>query len=85
MSLDGPTLNVAMDTRISAPEVSKSFRGKSGGFFKDGDGRVVVPVKITGPVENPTVSLDTEKLLAKGMPASKEKNLGSLFRQLFRR
>jgi hypothetical protein len=85
MTLDQPKLNVSMETTLSATSVAKSVTGKAAGFFKDGQGRVVVPLKITGPVENPAVNLDTEKLLAKGMPLSKQKGFGSLFRQLFRR
>lgn len=85
MTLDQPKLNVAMDTALLARSMSRSVTGKAVAFFKDGEGRIVVPLKITGPVENPAVDLDTEKLVAKGMPLSKEKNFGSLFRQLFRR
>jgi hypothetical protein len=85
MTLDRPRLNVAMDTRLAAASIGRSVTGKTAGFFKDADGRIVVPLKITGPVENPAVNLDTEKLLAKGMPLSKEKSFGSLFKQLFRR
>ena len=53
-------------------------------FLKDGKGRVVVPLKITGRVENPSVNLDSEKALARGIGGNVEKGLGSLFKNLFR-
>ena len=85
MTLDQPKFDVAMETALSARSISRSLTGKAVGFFKDGQGRIVVPLKITGPVENPAVNLDAEKLIARGMPVSKEKTFGSFFKQLFRR
>jgi len=85
MTLEQPRFDVAMDTALSARSMNKSMTGKAVGFFKDGQGRVVVPLRITGPVENPAVNLDAEKLIANGMPVSKQKSFGTLFKQLFRR
>jgi hypothetical protein len=62
----------------------RTGKGKTVAFFKDSQGRIVVPLKITGPVENPAVNLDVEKLAQKGMTQSMEKSVGSFFKQLFR-
>jgi hypothetical protein len=85
MTLDQPKLNMAIDTALSPQVLARSGREKSAKFFKDGQGRVVVPLKITGPVENPAVNLDGEKLVQRGMTQPMEKGFGSLFKQLFRR
>jgi uncharacterized protein involved in outer membrane biogenesis len=85
MTLDQPRLNMAIDTAVSAQVLARSGKGKPPTFFKDGQGRLVVPLKITGPVDNPAVNLDGEKLVERGMAQSKEKGFGSFFKQLFRR
>jgi len=54
-------------------------------FFQDSQGRIVVPLKITGPVQSPSVNLDTEKLSEKGMTRSLGKSFGAFFKQFFRR
>jgi len=43
-----------------------------------------VPLKITGRVENPSVNLDSEKALARGIGSRAEKCLGWLFKNFFR-
>jgi hypothetical protein len=53
-------------------------------FLKDSQGRIVVPLKVTGRVEDPSVNLDSEKALARGIGSNAEKGLGSLFKSLFR-
>ena len=85
MTLERPTLNMALETALSGEASSRIERGRAASFFKDREGRVVVPLKITGPVENPSVNLDSEKVLGKGMNEKMEKGLGSFFKQLFRR
>jgi len=84
MTLDQPRLNMAIDTAVSPQIFARSGGGKTAKLFKDGQGRIVVPLKITGPVENPAVNLDGEKLAQKGMTQSMDKGLGSFFKQLFR-
>jgi hypothetical protein len=76
---------MALETALSGEASSRIERGRAASFFKDRKGRVVVPLKITGPVENPSVNLDSEKVLGKGMNEKMEKGLGSFFKQLFRR
>jgi hypothetical protein len=43
-----------------------------------------VPLRVVGPVENPSVDLNTAKLAATGLPQNAEKGLSSFFKQLFR-
>jgi AsmA protein len=85
MTLDRPTLNMTLQTVLSGEASSRIESGRAASFFKDREGRVVVPLRITGPVENPSVNLDSEKVLGKGMNEKMEKGLGSFFQQLFRR
>jgi hypothetical protein len=85
MTLDRPTLNMAMETALSNQASARVGRGRAATFFKDGQGRIVVPLKITGPVENPAVNLDSEKVLTQGMGEKMEKGLGAFFKQLFRK
>ena len=85
MTLDRPDLNLAIEARLSAQASARAGRGRATTFFKDGQGRMVVPLKITGPVENPAVNLDSGKMAEKGITRSLEKSLGSFFKQLFRR
>ncbi|MBI2988804.1 MAG: AsmA family protein [Deltaproteobacteria bacterium] len=60
-----------------APEVSgRAGSGRAATFFKDSQGRIVVPLKITGPVGNPSVSLDASKVVKKG--------IGQLFERFFK-
>jgi hypothetical protein len=44
----------------------------------------VVPLKVTGPVENPSVNLHAEKLVEAGLPQNAEKGFSSFFKRLFR-
>jgi hypothetical protein len=85
MTLEHPTLNVGIETTISPQVAGRAGKEKPMAVFKDSQGRIVVPLKITGPVENPAVNLDGEKLAQKGMTQSMEKGVGSFFKQLFRR
>jgi uncharacterized protein involved in outer membrane biogenesis len=85
MTLEEPALNLAVETVLSAQASARSRTAKAAAFFKDSRNRIVVPLKITGRIANPTVNLDTEKLAQKGMGRSLEKNLDSLLKQKFRR
>jgi hypothetical protein len=85
MTLDRPVLNMGIETALSAQTLAKAGRGNPATFFKNGQGRIVVPLKITGPIESPVVNLDGEKLARRGMTESTEKGFGSFFKQLFRR
>src|SRR5207253_1452299 len=77
MTLNQPTLDMAIETALSGLALSRAGRGRTATFFKDSQGRIVVPLKITGPLENPSVNLDSEKLLKRGMGENTEKGLGS--------
>lgn len=82
MTLEQPTLDMAISTALS-PQAS-GRTGRSAKFFKDKQGRIVVPLKVFGRVENPSVELNGAKLVEAGLPVSREKNFSSYFRQLFR-
>jgi uncharacterized protein involved in outer membrane biogenesis len=85
MTLNQPHLNMAVETTLSADASAQVSRGKPVGVFKNSDGRVVVPLRITGPVENPSVNLDASKLTERGVTRSLGKSLGNFFNQFFRR
>ena len=85
MTLAQPDLDMAVETTLSAEASARVSHGKTATFFKNSDGRVVVPLKITGPVRNPSVNLDTDKLAEKGVTRSLGKNLGNFLNQFFRR
>jgi uncharacterized protein involved in outer membrane biogenesis len=85
MTLDRPNLNIAVETTLSPEASARATRGKAMTFFQDNQGHVVVPLKITGPVQKPSVNLDTEKLAEKGMTRSLGKNFGDFFKRFFRR
>jgi len=84
MTLEQPTLDMALDTALSAQASARAAAARAATFFKDRQGRIVVPLKVTGPVENPAVNLNTEKLANGALPPKVEKNFSSFFKQLFR-
>jgi AsmA protein len=85
MTLNQPYLNMAVETTLSADASARASLGKTVTVFKNSEGRIVVPLRITGPVENPSVNLDAAKLTEKGVTRSLEKNWGNFFNQFFRR
>lgn len=85
MSLDQPTLNMALEATLAPQASARSSRGKTTVMLKDNHGQIVVPLKITGTVENPSVNIDGEKMAQKGIAKSAEKSFGLFFKQLFRR
>lgn len=85
MTLNQPSLNMTVETTLSTEASARVNRGKAVTFFKNSEGRVVVPLRITGPVENPSVNLDASKLTEKGVTRSLDKNLGTFLNQYFRR
>lgn len=84
MTLDQPTLNIALNTALSPQASAQTGRGRPVTFLKDRQGRVMVPLKVTGPVENPTVNLNAGKLSETSLPKAIEKGVGSFFKNLFR-
>jgi len=85
MTLDQPTLNLTIEATLSQPASARTVHGTTPAFFKDSQGRIVVPLRITGRAESPSVNLDTAKLTERGMGRSLEKGVGSFFKQLLRR
>jgi hypothetical protein len=84
MTIDQPALNLAINTALSQQASTRAGRGRITTFFRDKQGRIVVPLKVIGPVENPSVDLNAGKLAETGIPQTVEKGVGSFFRQLFR-
>jgi AsmA protein len=84
MTLEQPTLDLALSTALSPQASARTTHAKISTFFRDKQGRVVVPLKVTGPVENPSVNLHAEKLVEAGLPQNAEKGFSSFFKRLFR-
>ena len=84
MTIEQPMLNLALDTSLSPQASNRAGRGRMTTFFKDRNGRIVVPLKVAGPVENPSVELNTTRVAQSGLPQNAEKGFSSFFRQLFR-
>ncbi|MGH7886737.1 MAG: AsmA-like C-terminal region-containing protein, partial [Candidatus Binatia bacterium] len=84
LTLEQPTLSMELRTALSPQASARAGRGRATAFFKDSQGRVIVPLKVSGPLENPAVNLHSEKLVESGVPKSAEKGLGSFFKGLFR-
>jgi AsmA protein len=84
MTIDQPTLNITLETALSSQASARAGRGRATAFLKDNQGRVVVPLRVTGPVENPAVNLNSEKLAETALPKAIEKNFSSFFKNLFR-
>jgi hypothetical protein len=84
MTIERPSLNIAMEVVLSAQASARAGKGKTANFFKDSQGRIVVPLKIAGPVDNPSVDLDSSKVLQRGSGKVGEKGFGTFFKQLFR-
>lgn len=84
MTIEQPMLNLALDTTLSPQASSRAGRGRMTTFFKDRQGRIVVPLRVAGPVENPSVELNTTRVAQSGLPQNAEKGFSTFFRQLFR-
>jgi hypothetical protein len=84
MTIEQPTLHMVLDTTLSPQASARAARVRASTFFKDRQGRIVVPLKVTGPVENPSVNLNAQKIAETGLPQNLEKGFGTFFKQLFR-
>lgn len=85
MTLDKPFLNLALTTTLTQQTSARAGRGRGAAALKDSKGRMVVPLKVTGPVGNPTVELNAGKLTDIGVPKNLEKGLTAFFKDLFRK
>ena len=84
MTLNRPVLDMRLDAALSSAASARAGRTRGVAILKDSRGRVVVPLKITGRLENPAVNLDSEKALARGIGSRTERGLGSFFKNFFR-
>jgi AsmA protein len=80
MTLNRPVLNLRLDAALSPGASSRS--GRAGIHFKDRRGRIVVPLKITGRAENPSVHFDSERAFKRGVDGNVQKGLAPLFKNL---
>jgi uncharacterized protein involved in outer membrane biogenesis len=86
MNLEPPTQDMALETALAAEVSARVGSSKATTFFKDSQGRLVVPLKITGPAKSPSVNLDSAKLLKKGPGQMlEERGKGSVLDRLFKR
>jgi len=85
MTIEQPTLNITLDTALSPRASARAAGARLATFLKDRQGRVVVPLRVVGPVENPSVDLNTARVATPGLPPNVEKGFSSFFQQLFRR
>lgn len=85
MTLEQPKLDLAVETTLSRQVAARVPKARAVNSFKDPQGRIVVPLRLSGPMESPAVNLDTERIVQKGISGSQEKNFSALVKQLFRR
>jgi AsmA protein len=85
MTLASPSLDLSIEVALS-PEVSaRAGGGQAATFFKDDKGRIVVPLRIRGPANKPSVDLDKEALVRKGVGRFLERGKGEILERLFKR
>jgi uncharacterized protein involved in outer membrane biogenesis len=84
MTLDSPVLNLTVETILSSQASARAGKSKLTSAFKDSRGRIVVPLKITGSLENPTFELDGEKMQKRGISEKTQRGLIAFFEQLLR-
>jgi AsmA protein len=86
MNLETQTLDLGIEAAL-APDVSaRAGSGKATSFLKDKQGRIVVPLKITGPAKGPAVNVDSQKLVTNGLgDILQERGKGSPLDRLFKR
>lgn len=84
LTLDKPTLNMALETKLLATPAARNIRGRTAALFKNAQGQLVVPLKVRGPLENPEVDLDISKVAQNTPMQTLEKRVGSLLKKLFR-
>ena len=84
MTIEQPILDVAVSTALSPQVSARAGHGRMTSYFKDKQGRIVVPLRISGPVENPSLDLNAGKIAETGLPQNVEKGFSSFFKRLFR-
>ena len=84
MTLEQPALDILLNTTLSPQASARTGGGRSVRFLKDHQGRIMVPLRVAGPVENPSVNLNVAKLSESGLPKTVEKGFSSFFKHLFR-
>lgn len=85
MTLTSPLLDLSVQAALS-PEISARAGGaRAAAFFKDEQGRIVVPLRVKGPADRPSIDLDKEKLVRKGLGQFLERGQGEFLDRFFRK
>ena len=84
MTIEKTILDVALSTALSPQVSARAGHGRMTSYFKDKQGRIVVPLRISGPAENPSVDLNAGKIAGAGLPQNVEKGFSSFFRRVLR-
>jgi AsmA protein len=86
MNLEAQTLDLGIEAALASDISARVGSGKAGTFFKDKQGRIVVPLRISGPAKSPAVNVDTKKLVTKGLEGIlQERGKGSPLERFFKR
>ncbi|HEX2227777.1 MAG TPA: AsmA family protein, partial [Candidatus Binatia bacterium] len=85
MNLEAQTLDLGIEAALASDISARAGGGKAGTFFKDNQGRIVVPLTISGAAKSPAVNIDTKKLVTKGLGSIlQDRRKGSPLDRLFR-
>ncbi len=85
INLSPPSLDLRLAATLSQQASTQTAGARTSTFFKDSEGRIVVPLKVAGPVRAPSVSLDAEELIRKSTGQLFKQGSGSFFERFFRR
>lgn len=83
MTLERPTLDMELSTALAQQASARAGRSRMANFFRDGQGRIAVPLKVAGPLDNPSINLNVSKLAESGLPKNLEQAFSSFFNRLF--
>lgn len=76
VTLADPSLDLRIEAALDPALSGRLAGGKTAAFFKDSQGRIVMPLRVTGAVDSPSVSLDSVDAVKRG--------IGRLFEQFFK-
>jgi len=74
--LASPSVDLSIEVMLAPSISTRTGGGKMTTFFKDKQGRIVLPLKVKGPIKGPSVSLDGSRLIKRG--------IGQIFERFFK-
>lgn len=83
VTLDQATLDMAVDTALSREASARAGRGRMTTYLKDKQGRIVVPLTIRGPLQDPSVDLNARKFAERRLPQNAERGFRTLAKRMF--